>query len=314
MKIFVTGGAGFVGHHLVSSLLQEGHNVTIFDNLSNSSKNKISYLTDAGALFVKGDVTDYKSLLKKLAGFDLVIHLAAKINVEESITSPESTHFVNVTGTVNLLKACAVNKVPNIIGASSAAVYGNPKKMPLYESSSTIPISPYGATKLAIEHYLQAFSNCYSINSISLRFFNIYGQGQTFAYAGVIDKFMKRIVDNKSLIIYGDGKNTRDFVSIDDVIRSIILSMKKIDGKKGKVYNIAAGTSISIKELAKMMISLSGKRLEVVHKKPKKGDIRNSRASIRLARKELGYAPTVGLEEGLRKLLYISSNILPAFE
>lgn len=303
MKILVTGGAGFVGRHLVNSFLDGNHVVTIFDNLSNSAMPKISNILKDGALFAKGDVTDYKSILKYTRNVDFVIHLAAKINVTESIVSPELTHAVNVTGTLNLLRACVANGVQNIIAASSAAVYGDFHNFPLSENSQTVPISPYGASKLAIEHYLQAFSNSYTINSISLRFFNIYGMCQSMAYAGVIEKFMERIQKNKPLVIYGDGKNTRDFVFIGDIIRAVNLAMKKINGKKGNIYNIATGKSVSINELAKLMLSISGKRLEIVHKNPKKGDIKHSQASIRLAKKELGYIPKTLLRAGLENLM-----------
>ena len=303
MKIFVTGGAGFVGSHLVSSLLAQDYDITIFDNLSNCKKEKISSLKEKGARFILGDITDYNLILKKTAGFDSVIHLAAKISVSDSILFPETTHTVNVTGTLNLLRACVKNKIRNVIAASSAAVYGNQKILPMNEDSKTMPISPYGATKLAMEHYLQAFSNCYPVNTISLRFFNIYGKGQSPEYAGVISKFLNQINNYKPLIIYGDGKNTRDFVSVDDVVRSIILAIKKIEDKKGNRYNIATGNSVSINELAKMMVSLSGKKLDVLHKKPKKGDIKQSKASINLAKKDLGYVPQISLRRGLEKLM-----------
>lgn len=303
MRILVTGGAGFVGRHLVNSFLDENHAVTIFDNLSNSDMPKISNILKDGALFAKGDVTDYKSILKHTKNIDFIIHLAAKINVTESIVSPELTHSVNVTGTLNLLRACVANGVRNIMAASSAAVYGDSGNSSLSENSQTVPISPYGASKLAIEHYLQAFSNSHSINSISLRFFNIYGMGQSMAYAGVIEKFMERIQKNKPLIIYGDGKNTRDFISINDITRAVNLAMKRIAGKKGNIYNIATGKSVSINELAKLMLSISGKRLVIVHKNPKKGDIKHSQASIVLAKKELGYIPKILLKKGLENLM-----------
>lgn len=303
MKILITGGAGFVGRYLASSFLDDNHTVTIFDNLSNSTLSKMSGIIKDGVSFVKGDVTDYRSILKHTTDVDFVIHLAAKINVEESIVSPELTHAVNVTGTLNLLRACVANGVQNVIAASSAAVYGDSDRLPLLEYSPTIPISPYGASKLAIEHYLQAFSHSYSINTISLRFFNIYGMGQSAAYAGVIEKFMERIKQNKPLVIYGNGKNTRDFVSISDVARAVEFAMKKISGKKGNVYNIATGRSVSINELANMMISISGRKLGIVHKNQQKGDIKHSQASIRLARKELGYVPKTSLRAGLESLM-----------
>lgn len=306
MKIFVTGGAGFVGSHLASSLLAQNHDVVIFDNMSNGKKEKISILKEKGAKFIQGDVTNYHILSRSVAKSDFVIHLAAKINVAESIASPESFHAVNVTGTLNLLRACVKNKVRNIITASSAAVYGNQRTLPLHEKSQAIPISPYGATKLAVEHYVQSFSYCYQLNAISLRFFNIYGQGQSFEYAGVIEKFLDRIRKGKPLTIYGNGRNTRDFVSIEDIVQAIMLSMKKIKGKRGNVYNIATGSSVSINDLAKTMVSLSGKKLAIVHNRPKKGDIEHSKASISLAKKDLGYAPQINLKKGLEKL--INSN------
>jgi UDP-glucose 4-epimerase len=306
MKILITGGAGFVGSHLSRYLFQQGHKVTIYDNLSNSTKEKLSDLLKYDISFVRGDVTNYKSLQKNLKGFDFVIHLAAKINVDESIRNPELTHSVNVTGTVNVLHACVENNIKNVIAASSAAVYGNTTKIPLDENSQNVPISPYGASKLSLEHYLQAFSNSYSINSISLRFFNIYGVGQSIAYAGVIKIFMENIRENKPLVIFGDGKNTRDFISIDDLVRSVNLAMKKITGKKGNIYNIATGRSVSINELARLMLSISGKRLAIVHKNPKKGDVRHSKASIALAKKDLGYFPKILLKEGLENLMNTS--------
>lgn len=303
MKIFVTGGAGFIGSHLVTALLQENNKVMIYDNLKSSSKDKISHLLKNGALFVKGDVTDYKSLLKSISGFDCVVHLAGETDVQESIKFPEHTNQVNVTGTVNLLRACVEQKISNVISASSAAVFGDPKDLPLSENSQTIPISPYGASKLAMENYMQAFSHSYDLNCISLRFFNVYGKDHSDTYAGVITKFMERIAKNKPLEIFGDGSNTRDFVFVQDVIQSIQNAMTKIDGKKGNFYNIGSGKYITIKDLAKLMISISGKSLSIEHKKPRKGDIQHSQTSIWLAKRELGYNPKITIKEGLERLL-----------
>ena len=303
MKIFVTGGAGFIGRNLVESLLSKDNKVTIFDNFANSSKNQVSQQVKKQALFVKGDVLDYASLAKSLRGFDCVVHLAAQIDVQQSILHPERTHQVNVTGTVNLLRACAANKVKNIVAASTAAVFGNPERLPLDENSKTVPLSPYGASKLSMEHYLQAFANSYDLNCISLRFFNAYGIDQSIQYAGVITRFMDKILKNKPLEIYGDGSNTRDFVSIDDIVQSIKRAIQKIDGKKGTVYNIASGKSIAIKDLARMMILISGKNIAIKYHPSKKGDIEHSRTSILFAKKELGYSPQVNLKEGLKNLL-----------
>lgn len=303
MKVFVTGGAGFIGQHLVKHLLEKKNQVIIYDNLKNNSKNSIIYLQKLGAKFIKGDVTNLTLLKKSITGSDIALHLAAQINVQDSIQNPQYTHNVNVTGTLNTLLACVEKNVKNFIAPSSAAVYGNQNDLPLSENSVTIPISPYGATKLSMEHYLEAFSRCYDLNCISLRLFNVYGQGQSSSYAGVITKFLQNIKQNKPIVIFGDGSNTRDFVSIYDVIQAFDKSIKKIDGKKGKFYNIASGKYISIKELAQMMIEISGKKIPIVYKKAKKGDIKNSQVSVWLAKKELGYNPQVELKEGLQRLI-----------
>lgn len=303
MKIFVTGGAGFIGSHIVASLLKENNQVMIYDNLKNSSKDKISYLLKNGALFIKGDITDYKTISKSITGFDCVVHLAGETDVQESIKFPERTNQVNVTGTVNVLRACVERKISNVIAASSAAVFGNPKDLPLSENSQTTPISPYGASKIAIENYMQAFSHSYDLNCITLRFFNVYGKDHSNDYAGVITKFMERIAKNKPLEIFGDGSNTRDFVYVEDVIQSIRSAIAKVDGKKGNFYNIGSGKYITIEDLAKLMISISGKSLSIDYKKPRKGDIPHSQTSIWLAQRELGYNPKITLKEGLERLL-----------
>ncbi len=303
MKIFVTGGAGFIGRHLVECLLNSDYSVTIYDNFNNIAQTSISHLIKNGASIVKGDITDYKLLSKSLPDFDSVIHLAAQIDVQQSIKFPENTNEVNVTGSINLLRACVANKVKNIVNASSAAVYGKTKDLPVNEKSQTVPISPYGASKLAVEHYIQAFSHSFELNCISLRIFNVYGRGQSDSYAGVITKFKEKIKKNKPLVIFGDGSNTRDFVLVDDVVQSIQKAIAKIDGKKGDYYNIASGNYITINDLANLMITISGKTLPIEHTKPRQGDIHHSQTSIQLATKELGYSPNVQLKNGLEMLL-----------
>jgi len=307
MRIFVTGGSGFIGRHLVESLLQKESQVTIFDDLSNSTEEGISHLVKNGAQFVKGDITDYSTLAKSLSGYDVVVHLAAKISVDESVVRPEVTTLVNVNGTVNLLKACVANKIQNVIAASSAGVYADSDEMPLSENSKTQAISPYSASKLAMEYYMQAFANCFDMNCISLRIFNVYGAGQSRQYAGVITKFVQNIVANKPLIIFGDGTQTRDFVAIEDVVNAIQCAISKIDGKRGNVYNISSGKFVSIKDLAELMISLSGKELPIKFEDTKKGDIKNSQSNIFLAKKELRYNPKVELEEGIENFLKLFS-------
>lgn len=310
MKIFVTGGAGFIGRHLVKSLLKSGHKVRIYDNLRNSSAKSVSGLIREGASFVKGDITNYNLLSKSIAGFDTVIHLAAQIGVQESIKNPKHTRLVNATGTLTLLRACVENNVRNIISASTAAVYGDSKKQPISENSPTAPISPYGASKLVMEYYLQIFSKFYGLNCVSLRIFNVYGEDQSSAYAGVITKFMECVNHSKPLVIFGDGTSTRDFVSVYDVVSAFGNTIKRIHGKRGNVYNIASGKYTTINDLAKMILAISGKRLGIKHARPNKGDIEKSQPLITRAKRELGYHPKMDLRKGLKKLmeskLYIS--------
>jgi len=309
MNIIVTGGAGFIGSVLVNSLLEKDNQVTIFDDFSNSSEKKILPLIEKGAKLVKGDIRDFELLKKSIINCNIVVHLAAKIDVEESIKNPKITNEVNVTGTVNVLRACVENKIKNVIALSSAAVFGNPTKLPLTEESKTNPSSPYGASKLAMEHYIHDFSNSYEINSLILRVFNVYGPSQSDTYAGVISKFLYNISQNKPLVIFGDGSNTRDFVSVYDVVDVIHKSIDNIGGKKGNYYNIASGKHISIKELAELMLSISGKKLEIKYESAKKGEVAHSQTLIELAKHDLGFLPSVELKDGLKKLLEISCNI-----
>lgn len=295
MRIIVTGGAGFIGKHLVKLLIEKGDVVTIFDNFSNAEKSSVSYLVNMGAKIIEGDITKLEDITDATKEHDVVVHLAAKISVEESIKNPSETFNINVNGTRNVLIACEKNRVKKLIVASSAAVYGESSpEIKLTEDSKTNPISPYGESKVMMEHEIREFIAKHDINCVILRFFNIYGVEQSPEYAGVITKFIKRIAMNKPLEIFGDGMQTRDFVSIKDVISSIYDAIE--NGKNG-TYNIASGKVVTIKELAEFMISLSGKDLEIIYSDAKKGDIRFSQADISLAKKELRYLPKYGLEE-----------------
>ena len=302
MKFFITGGAGFIGRHLIESLLENNHDVTIYEDFSNSSEDNIKNICEHGALVIHGDLSDYSLLEKSLKDFDFVIHLAAKIDILESIDNPEITNKINVEGTINVLRACVKNNIKNIIAASSAAVYGNTKIIPVTEDSILNPVSPYGADKISMEFYLRAFANAFNLNTISLRFFNVYGIGQSNAYAGVITKFLQNIKSKKSLEIFGDGKNTRDYVFIDDLIHGILQAIKNIQGQKGTVYNLASGTSTSINDLAVLMLKISNKNLEIIHKSSRPGDLLFSEVLILKAQNELNYNPKFNLESGLIKL------------
>jgi len=299
LKILVTGGAGFIGRNLAEYLLEENQ-VIIYDNLSNSSKSDIDPLIDKGAKFVNGDILDYLSLQKSSVGCDLIIHLAAKSGVEDSILNPETTMEVNVNGTENIMRCCVENKITKLIFASSASVYAD-SKMPINENSHTDPQSPYGKSKLEAEKIIKKHSTEFEIDSIILRMFNVYGKRQNIKYAGVISKFISNILECKPLEINGDGNQTRDFVSINDIVDAFVCAIKNIKGKRAKIYNIGYGKSTTVNELAKILTEISRKKIKIIHKE-NTNEVRYSKADTSLAKKELGFSATRKLEDELVNL------------
>ena len=302
MKFFITGGAGFIGRHLVAKLLHDKHEITIFDNFSSSSKNDITHLLEDGVGLVTGDILDYDLLLKSMPNYDFVIHLAAQTSVSQSVANPKTTADIIVDGTVNVLKSCVKTNVKNIIFSSSAAVYGNSINTLLAENAQLSPLSSYGASKLVAEYNLLAFSKLFGLNCISLRLFNVYGNGQS-SEAGVIRKFLKNISKEAPLEIFGDGVQTRDFVHVSDVIQAFYCAIKNIEAKRGEVYNIGSGSATSINELASLLISSKEKDLQVIHKPALEGEIKDSKADISLAENDIGYSPQMSLSDGLASLV-----------
>jgi len=298
----VTGGAGFIGRHCVKSFLEKNYQVTIFDNFSNSSEDIISDLLDDGAKLIKGDITRRDEVSNAISGHDIVIHLAAKISVKESINFPKQIFSTNVDGTENILNSCVKHNIKNIVATSSAAVYGKTQNLPISENQKTNPSSPYGESKLKMEQLIQDFSKKHNLNSIILRIFNVYGIGQSPEYAGVITKFLEQISKNEPLEVFGDGLQTRDFVSVEDVVESIFCAISKIEGRQGAIFNIGTGKSVSINELAKHMISISNKNLDIKYLE-EKNEIRFSQADISLAKKVLNYNPKTGFEDGVKNLM-----------
>lgn len=305
MNIFVSGGNGFIGTHLVKKLNQEGHQITIFDNFSNSSK--IDNMRKEDLQIIEGDIRNFKELSKSMIGHDLVIHLAAKISVTESIKNPEETFEVNVKGTENILKACKKHNIKKIIALSSAAVYGdndNPN-LKFHEEDKTFAISPYGTSKIKMEESILQSSKTNGIKSIVLRLFNVYGKGQTDEYAGVISKFINVIKNNLPLIIFGEGNQTRDFIDIDDVIQLINNIINLNFEKKFEVYNVGNGKSWKIVDLANLMIKIASSKNKIIFKEKREGEIIHSIATIDKAKKELNFNPKISLEEGIRKFLLL---------
>jgi len=284
MRIFVTGGAGFIGIDLCKKLTLL-HKVTVYDNFSNS--NKENFPTMKNTTLIIGDILDNSKLLDSMKNHDIVIHLAAKTDVIDSIHNPDNTFQTNVQGTQNVLDSCKSNDISKIIITSSAAVYQN-SDISVDELSTTKPLSPYGQSKLDMENITVQSE----INYIILRLFNVYGNGQT---SGVIANFRKNILENTPLTIFGDGKAIRDFIHIDDVVDAIILSMKSTSG----IYNIASGYGTSISNLSKLLIQLSGKNSEIIYKSARGGEIIYSVADIIKSKKELGFYTKISLKNGL---------------
>ena len=303
MKILVTGGAGFIGKHLVEFLLGKNNVVTIFDNFSNSTKESINGIIKKGAKIIEGDITKISDIEKITGDQEIVIHLAAKISVSESITNPSNTFLVNINGTKNILEFCEKSKINHIIVASSAAVYGEGNQYTkITENQKLNPISPYGESKMKMEQEIEKFVKNKNLTCTILRFFNIYGLNQSDEYAGVISKFLKKVNQKEDLEIFGDGLQTRDFVSINDIVNSI---NNAVELKKSGIYNIATGESISIRKLAEKIINISKKDLKVLYFEPKNNEIKFSQASIEFSKKDLKYMPKVKLDKGIKELLEI---------
>jgi nucleoside-diphosphate-sugar epimerase len=301
LKILVTGGAGFIGRHLVDFLL-DNHKVTIYDNLSNSSKVNIKYLIKKGAKFVHADILDYEKLQNSCIGFDLIIHLAAKSDVVDSIIHPEITNKVNILGSENVIKCCIENKIKKLIFASSSAVYDE-SKVPIKENAKTNPVSPYGKSKLEVEKQIKKISIEHGIDAISLRMFNVFGVGQNDKYYGVVFKFIENVSKDLPIVINGDGEQTRDFVGIVDIVEAFNCAIKNIQGKRGDVYNIGTGRAITINELVKMILKISGKKIKVENKNQNASEIKFSVADVTLAKNELGFIAKQKLQDELIRLL-----------
>ncbi|MCS7124891.1 MAG: SDR family oxidoreductase [Candidatus Bathyarchaeota archaeon] len=301
MRILVTGGAGFIGSHLVERLLREDHNVIVLDDLSSGRIENLN-LKNHKLSFFQGDVCDKKIVKKVLKNVEVVFHLAALIDVSFSVENPAVVNHVNVCGALNVLEESVKGGVEKFIFASSCAVYGDPQHLPIDEEHPTDPISPYAVSKLAVEKYCRAFSKLYGLKTVSLRLFNVYGPRQEGkAYSGVITQMIQRLKSGKPPIIFGDGTQTRDFVYVLDVVDAFYKAMN-VKECAGEI-NIGSGEETSIKELAKLLMEKFGLEVEPVYMEPKTGEIKRSWANIEKAKRVLGYVPKFTLSKGLDALL-----------
>lgn len=303
-RAMITGVAGFVGSHLARALLHAGAEVIGLDNLARGSRHRIAPLhAEPGFTFVQGDIRDASVLTTVLSNDAVVYHEAALIDVNESLQHPTRYYQTNVEGFHTVLDACRRHDVPRLVFASSCAVYGHQPHGPIPESAAPAPLTPYAATKLEGERLCQTYTECYGLSTIALRYFNIYGPGQSAAYGGVITTFLSRARRNDILTIYGDGLQTRDFIQIDDIVAANLLA-GQASQLQHAVLNIGTGRATSINALATTISTLTGNAHPTFHHAPARpGDIRFSHADITWAQHDLSFQPQLTLERGLKRLL-----------
>ena len=301
MKTVITGGAGFIGSNLADELAKENE-VIIIDDLSTGKMNNIkSAIVENNVRFIQGSVTDLHLLETVFQEVDYVFHQAAITSVPRSLEDPEGTNNVNINGTLNVLLASARAKVKKVIYASSSAIYGNSPTMPKREKMTPNPSSPYAVTKLSGEYYCQVFEKIHQIHTVCLRYFNVYGprQDPNSRYAAVIPKFIEQILQGNPPVIYGDGMQTRDFIFVRDVVDANILAA---EAQATGIFNIGTAKTITISELVKLIIELTGAGVEAVYKSRRTGEVRHSMADITRAR-TFGFNPRYDLNCGLRETI-----------
>ncbi len=304
-KVLVTGGAGFIGSHIIDKLLANDFEVTILDDLSTGKMSNIEKnMSRENLHFIEGDITNKKIAEKAVTDVDAIFHEAALVSVTRSVEKPLVTNNVNINGTLNLLIASLNADVQRFIYASSSSVYGDSQTLPKIETLPTKPVSPYAVSKLAAENYCHVFHEVYGLETVSLRYFNVYGPRQSYSpYSGVIIIFVNRLLNNTPPIIYGDGMQTRDFTNVKDVVQASMLSLK-CKNAIGEVFNIATGKHTTINSLAEMLLKITGKtNLQPKYTDPRTGDVKHSYADIHKAERILGYKPKINIEKGLKNLV-----------
>ena len=304
-RFLVTGGAGFIGSNIVQHLLDAGAHVRIYDDFFSGRRvnlDEVRAQTGKDPEVIVGDVRDAKGVRDAMRGMDFVLHQAAIPSVPRSVSDPVSTNDVNITGTLNVLLAARDAKVKRVVVASSSSVYGETPTLPKIEDMALDPLSPYAISKLATETYAKVFYGLYGMETVALRYFNVFGPRQDPAsqYAAAIPNFVTAALAGRPLRIYGDGEQTRDFTYVDNVVRANVLSCF-VPHAPGAIMNIAGGKRITVNDVARTIISLAGSQSTLVHEPARPGDIRHSHASVEKANKILGYNGLVTLEEGLRR-------------
>lgn len=302
-KCLVTGGAGFIGSHLCDALIHQGYEVVVLDNFCNGKKENIEHLLKLPCFsLIEGDVRDPKAVERAMSGVEGVFHQAALGSVPGSIVDPHTNHEVNATGTLNVLWAAKNAGVKRFVNAASCAAYGDDPELPKKENMIPAPLSPYATTKLIQESYCKAFYESYGLQTISLRYFNVYGprQDPNSQYAAVIPKFFTTFFSKQSPRIFGDGEQTRDFVFVSDVVDANLKAAQS-EMAKGQVYNVCSGQQVTINALSKKIADLVGMKNTAKHEATMIGDIRHSLGDGQLILQNLGWTPKTSLDQGLQK-------------
>ncbi len=299
----VTGGAGFIGSHIVEALVARGDSVRVMDNFSTGDPTNLERVRDRIEL-TEGDITDLGSVQKAMDGVEVVFHQAALASVPRSIANPLATHHACTTGTLNVLLAARDAGARRVVYAASSSAYGGSRKLPKREDDPTIPLSPYAVAKLAGEQYCAVFADVYGLETVRLRYFNVFGprQSPNSPYAAVIPKFIEAMTNGRGPLLHGDGEQSRDFTYVADVVQANLLAAEA-PGVSGQVYNIACGRRTSLLELVGHLNELLGTSLAPEHTDARSGDVRHSLACIDAARADLHYEPTTNMVTGLRHCL-----------
>ena len=300
--ILVTGGAGFIGSNLVEALLNRGDKVRVFDNFSTGRReNLASFIADVD--LVEGDLRDYHTVSRAVRGCEAIAHIGALPSVPRSIEEPLTTNNVNITGTLNILEAARDFGANRIVLASSSSVYGRNKELPKREDMTPAPLSPYAISKLTCERYFAVYHELYQMETVVLRYFNVFGprQDPNSPYAAVIPKFIRALRTGVQPTVFGDGEQSRDFTYVSNVVDANLLALDAPAEAHGQVFNIACGDSVTLNELVAQLNNILGTDLVPCYEPPRLGDVKHSQADIAKAQHVLGYWPQVSFEEGLRR-------------
>lgn len=301
-QFLVTGGAGFIGSHLAENLVARGDRVRVVDNLVTGKRANLAHV--AGVEFIEGDLADLSVAVRAVEGCEFVLHQAAIPSVPRSVADPISSNRANIDATLNLLVAARDAGVRRVVYAGSSSAYGNAAALPKREDMPARPLSPYALQKLVGEQYMQMFTELYGLETVTIRYFNVFGprQDPSSPYSGVISLFISALVEGRRPTIYGDGRQTRDFTYVANVVDGVLRACAAL-AARGQVINVATGGRVSLNELFRTLSDLVGSHVEPVYAEPRAGDVLDSQADITRAREILGYEPIVSFEEGLRRTL-----------